>query len=239
MANLLRKRFWTIFIMALCLALVAEFSFVSVSHAQTPISPTQPKPLDTAMIFQPSHPLIQSAEELAREYPNSWGFNISFSDYGFGGGLFLGHSFNPDLTGILTFDMGTAAGSREVDLLVVNKINRIFVLPFMLGAEYRVFRSGLSDNLRPYVSGGAGPVVAMTTPYNEDFFTAFGNAKSKVVPGGFVGLGANFGSDPKTNFGASLQYFIIPYPGGIQSTTTESLPNLNGLYLTASYSFNF
>ncbi len=219
---------------------LASFALcVSVARAQTPSGPFTPKPADTAMIFQPSHPLIQNAEELAREYPNTWGFNVSFSDYGFGGGLFLGHEFSANLTGLLTFDFGTAAGPREVDLLAVNKINRVFVLPLMVAGQYRVFRSGLSDNLRPYLEAGAGPVAAMTTPYSQDFFTAFGHASMKVIPGGFVGLGANFGSDPKTNFGASLRYFFIPYPGSIQSTSTESLTNFNGLFLTASYAFNF
>src|SRR5438105_3623053 len=89
--------------------------------------------------------------------------------------------------------------------------------------QYRLFRYGLSDNLRPYVTAGAGPTVIMTTDAQQEFFGAFGTAKSKVVPGGFVGIGANFGTDPKGNFGASLRYFIIPYPGSVQSTSTESL----------------
>ena len=215
-------------------------AFIATARAQTPISPRTPSSSsDTAIIFQPSQPLIKSSQELAKEYPNTWGFDASFSDYGFGGGLFLGHSFNPDLLGLISAEIGTAAGSREFDLIQLNKINRIFVIPVMAAAQYRVFRSGLSDNLRPYLSAGAGPVIVMTTPYNQDFFSAFGSAAAKVVPGGFIGLGANFGTDPKSTFGASLRYFIIPYPGGVQSTTTESLPNFNGLFLTVSYGFNF
>lgn len=219
---------------------MAMLSIVAMSaRAQSPMGTTKPTPSDTAMIFQPSHPLIESAEELSHDYPNSWGFDMSFSDYGFGGGFFLGHTFSPDVAGMLLLDVGTAEGSREIDLIDVNKINRIFVLPLMATVQYRVFRSGLSDNLRPYIAAGAGPVLAMTTPYSEDFFTAFGNATNKIIPGGFIGLGANFGSDPKGNFGASLRYFYIPYPGALQSTSTESLTNLSALYLTASYGFNF
>ena len=215
-------------------------AFAATAQAQTPISPRTPSTAtDTAMIFQPSHPLIQNAQELAKENPDTWGLDASFSDYGFGGGAFLGHTLSPDITGMLSLDFGTAAGAREFSLLEVNKINRIFVIPVMASLQYRLFRDGLSDNLRPYIAAGAGPVMAMTTPYALDFFSAFGSAKAKVVPGGYIGLGANFGMDPKTNFGASLRYFIIPYPGSIQSTTTESLTNLSGLFLTASYGFNF
>ncbi len=213
---------------------------IAMAQAQTPITPTIPSHgSDTAMIFKPAQPLIRSQAQLASETPNQWGFNASFSDYGFGGGMFVGHNFSPDLTGLVTLDIGTAQGSREFDLLQTNKVNRIFVIPIMLAGQYRLFRSGLSDNLRPYVTAGAGPVIAMTTPYDQDFFSAFGSAQAKVVPGGFVGLGANFGTDSKTSFGASLRYFIIPYPGSIESTTTESLTNLSGLFLTASYGMNF
>ncbi len=222
------------------LMVIAVQAFLPAAHAQTPISPAKPAVgTDTSMIFQPAQPLIRSQQELAAATPNTWGFSASFSDYGFGGGMFLGHRFNPDLTGLITLDLGTAEGPREFDLLDLNKVNRIFVIPIMLAAQYRLFRDGLSDNLRPYVSAGAGPVIAMTTPYNSDFFSAFGSAVAKVVPGGFVGLGANFGTDTKTNFGASLRYFIIPYPGSLESTTTESLTNLSALYLSVSYGMNF
>ncbi len=214
--------------------------FAISSQAQSPIGSTKPSTSsDTAMVFQPAQPLIKSPQELAREFPNTWGFDASFSDYGFGGGVFIGHNFSSDVSGMISADIGTAKGSREFDLIDVNKINRIFVIPIMASVQYRLFREGLSDNLRPYVTAGAGPVVAMTTPYNEDFFAAFADAKSKIVPGGFVGLGAKFGLDPKSSFGASLRYFIIPYPGSLQSTTTESLTNLSGLFLTVSYGFNF
>ena len=211
--------------------------------AQTPMGSSQPaaKPAqqDTAIIFEPSEPLVQTKADLLREYPNTWGFSASFSDYGFGGGLFLGHNFSEDFEAQISAEMGTAAASREFDLISDNKINRVFVMPVMLSGQYRVFREGLSDNLRPYITAGAGAVVAMTTPYQEDFFTAFADQQSKIVPGGFVGLGAKFGMDPKNTFGAGLRYFIIPYPGSIQSTTSQSIKDLSGLFLTVSYGMNF
>jgi len=213
------------------------------ANAQTPITPSGPKPSapssDTAMIFQPAEPLIKNADQVSSENPNNWGFDLSFSDYGFGAGFFLGRNFNPDIAAFLTLDFGTAEGSREFDLVEVNKVNRIFVIPLMACLQYRVFRDALSDNLRPYIAGGGGIVGAMTTPYNDDFFSAFGSAVTKIIPGGFFGVGANFGSDPKTNFGASLRYFIIPYPGALESTSTESLTNLSGLFLSVSYGYNF
>ncbi len=234
--KMIKHKFIALLGMALCVAT----AFVSPVSAQTPIGSSVPKPsADTAMIFQPSRPLLTTEQELSRQYPNSWGLTASFSDYGFGGGLYFGHAFNQDFSALLSVDLGTAEGAQEIDLLEVNKVNRIFVIPVMANLQYRVFRTELSDNLRPYLSVGAGPVVAMTTPYNEDFFSAFGDGHSKIIPGGFVGVGANFGTDPKSNFGASLRYFIIPYPGTLESTSTESLGNLSGLFLTVIYGFNF
>ncbi len=221
-------------------AICAMLAFCTPVSAQTPMGTGTSKPsADTAMIFQPTKPLIATTQELEREYPNTWGFSVSFSDYGFAGGMYLGRQFAQDLMGLFSFDFGTAEGSQEVDFLEDNQVNRVFVLPVMLSLQYRVFRTELSDNLRPYVTGGAGPVVAMTTPYNEGFFSAFGNGYSKVVPGGFVGVGANFGTDPKSNFGASIRYFIIPYPGSLESTSTESLTNFSGLFISVVYGFNF
>ncbi len=228
------------FITVMGLILGVALLFAAPAKAQMPIGSGTSKPsADTAIVFQPARPLIVSNQELAREYPNTWGLTISFSDYGFGGGLFLGHSFSPDLTALLSVDAGSAQASQEVDFLEVNQVNRVFVIPMMFSLQYRVFRSDLSDNLRPYVTAGAGPVIAMTTPYNQDFFSAFGDGYSKIVPGGFIGVGANFGTDPKNNFGVNIRYFIIPYPGSIESTTTESLTNLSGLFLTVGYGFNF
>ncbi|HZK76275.1 MAG TPA: hypothetical protein VFD13_05135, partial [Candidatus Kapabacteria bacterium] len=155
-------------ISSLGLGIVLAILFVAIAEAQTPISPRTPSAgTDTAMTFQPSQPLILNAQEVAKENPNTWGLDASFSDYGFGGGAFLGHTFSPDITGMLSLDFGTAEGSKEFDLLAVNKINRVFVIPVMASLQYRVFRDELSDNLRPYVAAGAGPVVAMTTPYAD------------------------------------------------------------------------
>ena len=217
--------------------------FVALSYsrasAQTPMGTSNPSQSDTSIIFQPSQPLLQSEAEKARLYNNGWGFSGSFSDYGFGFGSYFSHTFDPNITGEISLDIGTAKGSREFDLVTENKINRIFVLPLMLSMQYRLFRSGLSDNLRPYVTAGAGPVMAMTTPFAEDFFASFADAQTKIIPGGFIGVGANFGMDRKSNFGASLRYFIIPYPGVLQSTSSEALTNLSGLFLTVSYGYNF
>src|SRR4051812_9096926 len=111
--------------------LVALVASVSARAQVTGTQPSKPSvgASDSAMTFQPSQPLIRSSADLARAYPSAWGFDASFSDYGFGGGMFLSHAFSEDITAVLSADVGTAKGSREFDLLTDNKINRIFVVP--------------------------------------------------------------------------------------------------------------
>ena len=195
---------------------------------------------DSAIIFEPSHPLIEAGEASDVSLPNTWGVSAFFSDYGFGGGAYYSRLISPNWTGVVSLNIGTAKGPKEFGLETEVKINRIFVTPLIASLQYRLLRDLLTDNFRPYVTAGAGPVLVMTTPAYQEFFSAFGSASSKIVPGGFVGVGANFGLDKKSTFGANLRYYIIPYPApGIESTAGVLLTNFNGLFLTVNYGFNF
>jgi hypothetical protein len=201
------------------------------------VQPTEQS--DTAMIFTSPRPLLEKDEVAINFFQNTWGLS-AFSDYGFGGGLFLGHKFGNELTGLLSFDFGTAKGPKEFGLQTEIKINRIFVLPLILSAQYRLLANVLNENLRPYVTAGAGPVFILTTPGAREFFSAFGDAKIKAIGGGFLGFGANFGIDKHSTFGANLRYYIIPYPApGLESTQGVFLTDFNGLFLTINYGFNF
>jgi hypothetical protein len=227
-------------VLALAVAILALLPQVGFSQT-TSTTPTETgaKP-DSAIIFDSPRPLIETGEGIDIAYPNSWGFSAFFSDYGFGGGAYLAHQLGSSITGMLSLDLGTAKGPKEFGLLTEVKINRIFVVPVILSAQYRLFREFLSDNFRPYVTAGAGPVFVITTPAYQEFFSSFGSAQAKLVPGGFLGVGANFGVDKKSTFGANLRYYIIPYPApGIESTAGVFLTNFNGLFLTVNYGFNF
>ena len=202
------------------------------------VQPSEPS--DTAMIFTSPRPLLEKDEVTINLLQNTWGLSAFFSDYGFGGGLFLGHKFGGELTGLVSFDFGTAKGPKEFGLTTEIKINRIFVLPLIVSAQYRLLENVLNENLRPYVTAGAGPVFILTTPGDREFFSSFGDAKIKAIGGGFLGFGANFGIDKRSTFGANLRYYIIPYPApGLESTQGVFLTDFNGLFLTINYGFNF
>jgi outer membrane protein W len=171
---------------------------------------------------------------------NSAGFTAMINDFGFGLGLYYRRSLSEDLSALITFDFGAAKDAKEFGLTDEIKINRIYVMPLMASLQYRLFNGVLGDGLRPYVTAGAGPAFIATTDGSRDFFAALGHPKFSTTFGGFFGIGANFGSDPKTTFGASLKYYIIPYPApGIESTQGHFLTNFSAAALAITYGFNF
>jgi hypothetical protein len=220
---------------ALLLSFLATFTF-----AQTPTGAVKTSnPHDTAMIFQSPRPLIENTVS-RNDFDNAAGFSGILNDYGFGLGLYYGRHISNDLSAHITFDFGTGKGSKEFGLVDEIKINRIYVMPLMASLQYRVLSNSLGEGLRPYITAGAGPAFIATTDATQDFFAALLHPKFVSTFGGFFGIGANFGSDPKTNFGASLKYYIIPYRSpGIESTQGNFLTDFSGAALTISYGFNF
>ena len=212
----------------------------AISFAQTPMgTPKTSNPKDSAIIFQSPRPLIEE-NTAANALNNSAGFSGLVNDYGFGLGLFYRRNLATDLSGLITFDFGTAKGPKEFGLLDEIKINRIYVMPLFASLQYRLLSSSLGEGLRPYVTAGAGPAFIATTDASQDFFAALLHPKFTTTFGGFFGFGANFGSDPKTTFGASIKYYIIPYRSpGVESTQGLFLTNFSGAALTVSYGFNF
>ncbi len=213
----------------------------ATSIAQVPVGSTKTSsPKDSAIIFQSPRPLLEETSASANMISNSIGFSGMINDFGFGVGFYYRRSLTEDLSGLIIFDIGTAKDAKEFGLADEIMINRIYVMPLMASLQYRLFNGVLGDGLRPYVTAGAGPAFIATTDGSQDFFVALGHPKLSTTFGGFFGVGANFGSDPKTTFGASLKYYIIPYPApGIESTQGHFLTNFSAAALTITYGFNF
>ena len=117
--------------------------------------------------------------------------------------------------------------------ITYGKKNRIFLLPLNFGVQFRLFKDDISDNLRPYINFGIGPSMALTTPYEKEFFSAFGKAQLKYAAGGYIGLGANFGLDKSSLLGFNLRYYIINFfDAGVESLYNRYNKSLGGFYLT-------
>jgi hypothetical protein len=160
-----------------------------------------------------------------------WGMDILISNDGFGLGVFYRKEFTPDISGFASFSISEAKDEREVDQIdpftgvsyVPGKLNRFMLLPLMIGAQYRLFREDIVETFRPYVNAGAGPAMIYVMPYirlsrdpsgalvtdQVEFFSAIGHGRPRYTAGGFVGFGANFGSEKTNMFGINFRYYFL------------------------------
>lgn len=180
-------------------------------------------------------------EKPLEKFPNgAWGIDIMFGESGFGLGTFIRHQLSQDLTGYFDISFSEAKDEREIEYFdywgnsfVVGKKNRIFQIPMFFGLQYRIFQHSIAENLRPYVNFGTGPSLIVTTPYNEEFFSAFGSASSQWAYGGYLGLGANFGLDKSSLVGINVRYYYLRLFGdGVESLVGRYQKNLQGIFIT-------
>lgn len=171
---------------------------------------------------------------------NSWGVDLMFGEGGFGIGTFFRKDFAGDLTGFIDISFSESKDEREfqyVDFFgntfTIGKVNRVFIIPMNVGLQYRLFQESLTSTLRPYVNFGLGPTLVITTPYEKEFFSAFGEAESRIAAGAYVGLGANFGSSKSNLVGVNFRYYYIHLFGdGVENLEDKFRNNLAHFYLT-------
>jgi len=188
----------------------------------------------------------QKIGELAPERPpeifpnNAWGVDVMFTEGGFGLGTFLRKSLATDLTGFVDFSISETKDEREVTYIdyfgnsyTPDKVNRSFQLPLNFGVQYRMFSESLTDNLRPYLAAGVGPTLIITTPYDKEFFNAFGFAQTKYAIGGYVGFGANMGTSKSNLIGLNVRYYYTyVFGNGIENITNVFRKNFGQFALT-------
>ncbi len=172
--------------------------------------------------------------------PHSWGVDIMFGEGGFGLGTFLRQDFTENITGFVDLSIAESKDDREIEFVdyfgrkfVLGKKNRVFLLPLNFGIHYKMFSHVLTQNLRPYVNAGVGPTFVITTPYEREFFSAFGYAKGHYAVGGYIGFGANFGLSKSSLVGVNIRYYKIHLLGdGVESLQGRIQKDIGQLYLT-------
>ena len=188
----------------------------------------------------------QKIGELAPERPpeifpnNAWGMDIMFTEGGFGLGTFLRKSLANDLTGFIDLSFSETKDEREVTYIdyygnsfTPDKVNRSFQLPINFGLQYRLFSESLVENLRPYLTAGVGPTIIITTPYNKEFFNAFGSAQTKYAIGGYLGFGANMGISKSNLIGLNVKYYYTyVFGGGIENLANSFRKNFGQFALS-------
>jgi hypothetical protein len=176
---------------------------------------------------------------------NAFGMDLMFSEGGFGLGTFYRRTVSETITLFTDFSISEAKDPQEFTYIdyfgqttTPNKINRAFILPLNFGMQYRLFENVIFDNLRPYIDAAIGPAMVVTTPYDREFFNAFGKAQARYTLGGYFGIGANFGLDKSSLVGLNLRYYLIHFFNrGIEimdpTYTNGRLENdLGGIFIT-------
>ena len=178
---------------------------------------------------------------------NAWGFDILLGESGFGFGGFYRHELSTKFTLFGDFSFSESKDQREFEYIdyygnsfTVGKINRVFQIPVNFGAQYRLFEKELTDNLRPYINAAVGPTVVLTTPYEEEFFNAFGSTVVHFAAGGYVGFGANFGLDKSNLIGLNFRYYHIQFfDEGVESLEGRFNKTIGGFYVTINFGFMY
>jgi hypothetical protein len=179
--------------------------------------------------------------------PNSFGFDILLGESGFGLGGFYRHELSTKFTLFGDLSFSESKDEREFEYIdffgntfTVGKKNRVFQIPINFGGQYRLFETELTDNLRPYINAALGPTLVLTTPYNEEFFKAFGNTSVHFAAGGYVGFGANFGLDKSNLIGLNFRYYVIRFFNkGIESLEGRFNKTIGGFFVTINFGFMY
>jgi hypothetical protein len=171
---------------------------------------------------------------------NAFGMDLMFSEGGFGLGTFYRREIAGDVTVFTDFSISEAKDPQEFTYVdyygntyTPNKVNRAFILPINFGMQYRLFEKVIFDNLRPYINAAVGPSIVVTTPYDREFFNAFGKAHARYTLGGYVGLGANFGLDKSSLVGLNVRYYVIHFFNqGVEILSGRLENDLGGVFIT-------
>ena len=178
-------------------------------------------------------------------FPNLWSLDIMISNDGFGLGGFYRRSFTHDLSGFISLSVSESKDEREFEYIdpyygisyTPGKLNRFLVIPLMVGVQYRLFREDIVETFRPYLNAGVGPTMIYMAPYVQfveyaegqigaeqvEFFKSLGKGQPHYTVGGFIGFGANFGTERSNIFGVNFRYYITHLYG-------EGLPSLYNGY---------
>lgn len=199
-----------------------------------------------SIIISYSVSFSQGIGELAPEkkpeiFPsNAWGVDIMFGEGGFGLGTFYRKQLSMKWTLFADLSFSETKDTREFEYVdyfgttfTYGKKNRVFSVPLNFGLQYRLFENVIYDNLRPYINFGVGPTLVLTTPYDQEFFNAFGYTRTKTAIGGYVGFGANFGLDKSNLIGLNFRYYYTHFfDEGVESLFDRYKQNIGTFFVT-------
>ena len=172
----------------------------------------------------------------AARYGSSAAYVLGLTEYGFGAGGALRGRVSDDVSLTAELTVGSARDEREQTFpdgvggrLTQFKRNYVLLIPVLVGAELRLFRTRVEDNFRPFVHAAAGPTLALQWPYFDDEngdgnrqgreellgpFEGLGDADDRWGVGATVAVGAYFGRSRSAStalrFGVQAMHFPTP-----------------------------
>lgn len=179
------------------------------------------------------------------EPQTNWALNLMFSDNGFGFGATLFKQLSTNVSGFAGIAFSGAKDDREFEQTDIYgnsytpyKVNRLFMGMLNLGAQFRLFREDVTDNLRPFINFALTPTAIFYTPYNQSYFTAFGYTRAKYTLGGFVGIGVDYVTNKTSSLSMNVRgYYINLFGDGVNSLSTQQKNFFGGVCFVFSYNF--
>lgn len=226
-------RIGTTLLLAGCLLTAAPLS----SNAQTIRTGWEPAAPGDTLLMAGQEPTDPTSPE---RHPNIWSLDFLITNDGFGLGGIYRRSLTRDLSASIGFSISESKDEREFEYIdpyygisyTPGKLNRFLVMPLMFGVQYRLFREDIVETFRPYINAGAGPAMIYQMPYVEfvdrgdgfvmpeqvEFFKSLGKGRPHYTAGGFIGFGANFGTEQSNIFGVNFRYhFMYMFGDGLPS----------------------
>lgn len=191
-------------------------------------------PKDSIIIFQSPRSLINE-KLLNNNQKNGVGMSVAFSTYGFALGGFYHRKVSEKVDFVSFTFISNARATDEIPIFdfarnlqfIPGKINRLLFMPYMAGFRYNILADKIVNNFKPFVGGGGGGALILSTPYLEGrslngefvgFFESFGDANWYFRPGAFLELGAEFNMGLGAISSLNFRYHYIPFGGdGLES----------------------
>jgi len=183
--------------------------------------------------------------KVKNEKRNSWSLGLNYGENGFGpyAGLYSSLGRTTDM--VFSISVSGVTDEREIERfdvfgnsIVVNKINRVFMIPLSAGIRKELFKDDIDGDFLPIFNIGVAPTLVLTNPYNESYFAAFGNTQTHFAFGGYAGFGVSFRQNKSMSMNVNFNYYYLPLIGdGVQSLQYNTIKDVGGLQLSLGVIF--
>ena len=229
----------------LLIIFILNFSPSIFAVQNTEISPGDPI-IDTLLenndfVFYSPRPLI--IDEMSQYiHKNIIGFDIMFSNSGFGFGLFFDRIINQNYKIISEIFFTPIKNSQEIasiwdwnryEYLVNGKINRLYSIPLIIGVQRYIDIGTLTKNIRPYLMLGVNPTLIWKMPYESTWFDDVGSSKALYRMGYGFQIGTDIGTINTSFISVKIRYMYTPFGGdGLESVKGSPINNFGRFYLS-------